>query len=250
MLRDGSDLACRPPGGPPPPWHRVLSFRLAVPPRRPALRAVLLASVALLASPAPASADRARARALAEEAELLRAEGAVDAALDRLQQAIEADPDFLAAHDAATALWIQAGRFDRVVERLGRVTLRHPRHASSWYALAFAYRQTGRPDLAVLCYEAYIALRPHEPDPYFGLAMADLELGRLDQATRALERYLALEDRPERAEYLARARLELARLRRDREDAHSPLRRLAARLAALVAELASSLGAGASGSPP
>src|SRR5690606_24662203 len=124
-----------------------------------------------------------------------------------------------------------------VIDRLARLTLRHPRHAPAWYALAFAYRRSGRPDLAVLCYEAYLALRPREPDPYYGLAMARLELGQEAAAAAALERYLALEERPERAEFAARARLELDRLRGGAAAAEGPaalLRRAGARLRELV----------------
>ena len=183
----------------------VLSRRLA---------AALAALCLLLLAAGRASADRALARALVEEGQRLAAAGQDQLALDRLEEAIREDPDYLPAYDAAAGLWLRTGRIEAAIAPLARVTLRHPRYADGWYALAFAYRRTGRHDLAALCYEAYLELRPREPDPYFGLAMTRLELGQNDAAAAALERYLALEDRPERTSYVERARLELARLGR------------------------------------
>lgn len=193
--------------------------------------AVLPAGVAL--GPRGAAADRAEARALVEEGGRLLSSGAPDAARKRFERAIEADPDYLPAYDAVTEIWLAAERFDLVIGRLARVTLRQPRHAPAWYALAFAYRRTGRHDLAALCYAAYIELRPAEPDPYFGLAMASLELGQHGEARAALERYLLLERRDERSDFADRARFELARLRGDR-----PSTTLAQRIASRLRELA------------
>ena len=185
---------------------------MAVPSRR--LAAALAALCLLLVASGRARADRALARALVEEGQRLAAAGQDELALERIEQAIGEDADYLPAYDAAAALWLRTGRIEAAIAPLARVTLRHPRYAEGWYSLAFAYRRTGRHDLAALCYEAYLELRPREPDPYFGLAMTRLELGQHAAAAAALERYLALEDRPERASYVDRARLELTRLGR------------------------------------
>jgi tetratricopeptide (TPR) repeat protein len=169
--------------------------------------------VALAAAAGPARADRAMARALVEEGERQSAAGRGSVALERYEQAMAEDPDYLPAYEVATALWLAAGRFNDAIVHLGQVSLRHPSYPFAWYALAFAYRRTGRPELAVECYEAYLGMRPDEPDPYYGLAMAELELDHGTAATAALERYLALENRAERSDFVAQARLELARLR-------------------------------------
>jgi tetratricopeptide (TPR) repeat protein len=185
--------------------------------RRPSPAAFLplLAALILAVLPRAARADRAVARALVEEGARLSTAGRSAPALERLVRAIDEDPDYLPAYEAATALWLRAGQYDPVIRHLARVTLRHPRYGFGWYTLAFAYRRTGRHELAVLCYREYLELRPDEADPYFGLAMSLVELDRKQEAATAFDRYLEIERRPEQREFVARARRELARLRRD-----------------------------------
>ena len=189
--------------------------------------AILLAAV--VAVPRTAGADRAVARALVEEGHRLMDAGASDKALNRFERAMAEDADYLPAYDAAIGLWLQGGRLAILIERLAQVTLRHPRYAAGWYALGVAYRRSERHSLAILCYETYLELRPGDPDPHFGAAMSHIALGDRVRATAALERYLELERRAERAEFIDRARLELARLREEE-------------LAAAPAELAVRLG--------
>jgi tetratricopeptide (TPR) repeat protein len=176
----------------------------------------LLSVLALLAVggvPCLARADRAVARALVEEGQRLSSAGRAAPALERLVRAIDEDPDYLPAYEAAVPLWLSAGELEPVIQHLARVTLRHPRYGFGWYTLGFAYRRTGRHDLAVLCYREYVELRPDEADPYFGMAMSLIALDRRGEAAAALDRYLAIERRPEQREFVARARRELARLR-------------------------------------
>jgi len=183
--------------------------------RRGARPAALLAlALALsLAAPGAARADRAVARSLVEEGTRLSSAGRTTRALERLVRAIDEDPDYLPAYEAAVPIWLHAGQFEPVIHHLARVTLRHPRYPFGWYTLAFAYRRTGKHELAVLCYREYLELRPDEADPYYGLAMSLVALDRKDEAAAALERYLAVETRPGQREFVARARRELARLR-------------------------------------
>ncbi len=169
-----------------------------------------------------ARADRATARALVEEGQRLLAAGATDAGLNRFERAMSEDPDYLPAYDAATGLWLNAGQFDVLIDRLAQVTLRHPRYAAGWYALAVAYRRSERHGLAILCYQTYLELRPGDPDPYFGAAMSHIALGDRGRAAAALERYLELERRADRSEFTDRARVELARLR-EAERSEAPV---------------------------
>jgi tetratricopeptide (TPR) repeat protein len=178
--------------------------------RAASLLALALASIAL---PGSALADRAVARALVEEGQRLAGAGHTATALERMVRAIDEDPDYLPAYEAAVPLWLRTGQLDPVIKHLARVTLRHPRYGFGWYTLAFAYRRTGRHDLAVLCYREYLELRPDEADPYFGLAVSLVELGRREEAAAALTRYLEIEHRPDQREFVERARRELARLR-------------------------------------
>jgi len=177
--------------------------------------AIAVALLCVWVWPRLADADRAVARALVEEGERLSTAGRSNRALERLVRAIDEDPDYLPAYEAAVRLWLRDEKFDPIIRHLARVTLRHPRYGFGWYTLAFAYRRTGRHELAVICYREYLELRPDEADPYFGLAMSLVELDRRDEAAAALERYLAVEQRPEQRSFVTRARRELARLRGD-----------------------------------
>ncbi|HWM89121.1 MAG TPA: tetratricopeptide repeat protein [Kofleriaceae bacterium] len=174
---------------------------------------VTFAALIAASMPGPAAADRAVARALVEEGTRLSSAGRSERALERMVRAIDEDPDYLPAYEAAVGLWLRAGEFEPVIRHLARVTLRHPRYGFGWYTLGFAYRRTGRHELAVLCYREYLELRPDEADPYFGLAMSLVELDRKEEAATALERYLVVERRPEQREFVARAKRELSRLR-------------------------------------
>jgi len=182
---------------------------------------LILALLVLVGLPTSAHADRALARALVEEGARLSTAGHPATALEKLVQAIEEDPDYLPAYEAAVGLWLRGGKFEPVIHHLARVTLRHPRYGFGWYTLAFAYRRTGRNDLAVLCYREYIEISPDEADPYYGLAMSLVALDRKEEAASAFTRYLAIEHRPEQREFVAHARRELARLRPE-EPAGTP----------------------------
>lgn len=179
-------------------------------------------AVASLALPGAARADRAVARALVEEGQRLAVAGRTATALERLVSAIDEDPDYLPAYEAAVPLWLRAGQLEPVIRHLARVTLRHPRYGFAWYTLAFAYRRTGRHDLAVLCYREYLEVRPDEADPYFGMGMSLVALGRREEAAAAFARYLDIERRPDQREFVARARSELARLRGPLPGATTP----------------------------
>jgi len=173
---------------------------------------IAIAFAVVIAAAGTARGDRALARALVEEGAQFEREGEKDSALERYEQAIEQDADYLPSYDRAAWLWMAAGRYDIAIAKLERVTLRHPDYGFGWYALGFAYRKTGQFSLAVMCYETYVSLHPEEADPYYGLALAHKGAGSTEQASVALQRYLTLESRPERAAFMERARIELEAL--------------------------------------
>lgn len=181
-------------------------------PRAFVASALVAAGLIALVGSGEARADRAVARALVEEGQRLSRAGRAAVALERLERAIDEDPDYLLAYEIAVGLWLRANDFEPIIRHLARVTLRHPRYGFGWYTLAFAYRRTGRHDLAVLCYREYLELRPDEPDPYFGMGMSLVALDRRDEARASFGRYLEMERRPEQREFVSRARSELARL--------------------------------------
>ena len=177
-------------------------------------RAVIPSLLFACLAPRPAAADRAVARSLVEEGERLSTAGRPGRALERLERAIDEDPDYLPAYEAAVRLWLRDGKFEPIIRHLARVTLRHPRYGFGWYTLAFAYRRTNRHELAVLCYREYLVLRPDEagsvlrPRPCrWSSSIAPRRRSRRWSATWRSSAG------PEQREFVARARRELARLR-------------------------------------
>ena len=176
-----------------------------------------------------AAAGRSEARALLESGRALERGGQVELALERYEQAIQNDPDYLQVYEHAIPLWVAKAQFERAIPALERLTLRHPDHAPGWYALAFAYRRTGRNRAAVMAYQVHMDLRPADPDPYYGLGMTHMAAGDKRAAQDAFARYLVLEDRPAREVFVGRARRELREMRGESVGAASPadLRRAA-----------------------
>ncbi len=153
-----------------------------------------------------AHADRSEARALLEAGVHATRANRNQLALEKFVAAINRDPDYIAAYDAAVPLWLAAGDIEALTGHLERATTRQRDYAFGWYTLGYAYRRTGRFELSVIAYEVYIALRPHDPDPRFGLALSLIELNTRRRAVLELQRYLKLEKRPERRPYVERAR--------------------------------------------
>src|SRR5688572_4741486 len=70
-------------------------------------RAVIPALLCACLAQREAAADRAVARSLVEEGERLSSAGRPGRALERLERAIDEDPDYLPAYEAAVRLWLR-----------------------------------------------------------------------------------------------------------------------------------------------
>jgi len=168
---------------------------------------------ALCALPAAARDDDTKAaEARAREGDALRQAGKHAEALAAYEQAMDLDPGYVPAYEAATPLWFSAQQYDTAAKRLQVITARKPKYAVGWYSLAFAYRKTKAFDKAVGAYATYIELRPTEADPYFGLGMTYKQLGDPARARAALEKYVAMEKRPEKQKFVDQAKAELGAL--------------------------------------
>ncbi len=166
---------------------------------------VIAVATVLCFWPAPASADRAQARAFTAEGQNRAEQGFQTDALQLYERAIRSDPDYYQSYKLAIPLWMRLGKLKLAQARLETLTLRCSNCAFAWYALGALYRKVGRFDLAVLAYEFYLAKRPSDADAYYGLAMA---LGALKDknAASVLRRYLKMEGRSNRAAYRKHAR--------------------------------------------
>ncbi len=157
-------------------------------------------------------ADRATARDLLRQGQLLAGQGESLEALVRYEQAIQSDPDYTQAYELALPLWLRLGKTSRARQELEHLTLRCPECGFAWYALGVLYRRAERYDLAEQAYQVYLARHPQDPDALFGLAMA-LEASEDSRALPIFKRYVALEHRESREPYRQEA------LRRIAEDA-------------------------------
>ncbi len=160
----------------------------------------------------PALADSREAVSLVRRGHVAANAGDNKLARKMFTDAIASDPDYLPAYDAAVPLWLEAGELGELAKYLEIATTRHRSYAFGWYTLGYVYRVRGRPELSVIAYETYLQLRPTDPDPRFGLALALIDQGADARAVLELQRYLRRERRPERGDYVARARELVIRL--------------------------------------
>jgi tetratricopeptide (TPR) repeat protein len=171
--------------------------------------AVVVCAVVIVT--ATAHADP-KAKLLVTEAERLIDDGKTNEALGLLEDAVASDADYLRIYDVGAPLWLAIGDFQTLIGYLERATLRYPDYAFGWYTLAYAYRRTERFEHSIAAYDMYISLRPSDATPLFGLAIAHKRAGNTDEAIAAYARYMVKETDPERADYIARARLEIEQL--------------------------------------
>lgn len=200
-------------------------------------RLCIAIAMTLCLLPSHSFADRATARALTTEGQILEERGQFELALKHYERAIGSDPDYHQSYKLALPLWMRLQKFEAAQSRFEALTLRCEDCVFAWYALGALYRKGGRFDLAILAYETYLSKRPQDPDAHFGLAMA-LGASKDDKAAAVLRRYLHLENRPERRAFRAQAERLLREMgeepapERLEEPATDPL----AEIAALVEE--------------
>lgn len=134
-----------------------------------------------------------RGRLLAWSGEALLARGEPARALERLEEALRAEPRFHWAHawrgEALSALGNKAA-----AERaLRRCTAAAPRYARAWVALARALHDAGRLRPALAACGRALALEPDWALALYTRGLVLRRLGRDDEARRALDACLALD---------------------------------------------------------
>lgn len=136
----------------------------------------------------------------------------MDDPLPGLAQAIAAHPDDAAAYDAYAQAALKLRRWDDAIAQLKLGVARIPSYHKGWYKLAYGYRSKGSFAEAAAAYRRFAELEPGKADPFFGLAASLQGAGDRDGAVAAYRRYLELETSPDKQQFVAQAKDEIARL--------------------------------------
>jgi len=133
--------------------------------------------------------------------------------VERLRQAVRADPNDAAAWAGLGAELVRSGRLDEAVEPLRTAVSLDPEANDARYNLAYTLRELDRLDAAAAAYRAYVERSPNDADAWYALGQTEEDRGRLVPAASAYERYTRVETRGDRDRWVERARRRAAALR-------------------------------------
>lgn len=151
---------------------------------------VLIALSALLlgaAEPSPV------ARAAFERGEHALAQGKLESAARRYQEALKISPRYAAALNGLGSVYFRQGRREEAIAQFERATRLDPEFALAFFNLAFSARKKGDFATAASAYERYTVLAPEDPDGFFGLAESLRALGQEEKALAAYRTCVANE---------------------------------------------------------
>jgi len=131
--------------------------------------------------------------ALSGLAATLEAQGRRQAALDLLEQAAKATPDFFLPVYAAGKLHDRNGNLDAAIKAYERAFALNPNATGIQERLALACLRNGEPDRAIEAYRVTLAMEYTTFDLFAGISDAFLDKGDFDEACWALDRALMLD---------------------------------------------------------
>ena len=118
--------------------------------------------------------------------------GRLEEAAQYYGQALDADPNFLQAHNNLAIVLRTLGRLDDAIVSYHKALAIDPDIAEVHVNLGVVLSNLGRLDEAVACFRKAISLSPYYADAYGYLGLALKELGRLDDAIAAYEKGIAV----------------------------------------------------------
>lgn len=151
-----------------------------------------------------------RAAWLALSAALFLAGPAAADPVTDARAALTAAPHDPAAYEALGKAQLKAGDVDGAIATYRALVDAVPDYDRGRYRLAFALRKADRLGEAADAYRAYIERAPNDPDARFGLAKTLERAGDDAGALDAYRAYVRLEVRPSEAEWVERARAQIA----------------------------------------
>ncbi len=124
----------------------------------------------------------------------------LDKAAERLQRAVDSQPNSFEAHRNLGALREQQGRLTEAIACYKRAMLLRPDDADVQNSLAAAMIRDGRFEEAVICCRRALKRRPDFADAHNNLGRARRQQGKLDEAAQSFRQALAI--RPDFSEAL------------------------------------------------
>ena len=123
----------------------------------------------------------------------LAAQGKLDEALRKAQEAIAIDPQFADAHFAAGSFLARMKKPEEAIESFQAAIRLIPHHSRAWYNLGNVYRALGRLDEATKAYEKSTSFNPTFADAFCNWGNVLLDQGRAADGVEKLRTALALD---------------------------------------------------------
>jgi tetratricopeptide (TPR) repeat protein len=191
--------------------------------------AVVLFQVALcLADAQQTASSRSLARSYFASAQKSLAAGDSIAALEKLNRAVQADPNFAQAYLLLGLTEFQGGETAKSIQHYKRALKLQPRSYTGHYNLALAYLRERNFQDARAELEQAVSLDARQADAAYDLGIVLLELGDASAALTHLRHARALKPRPDVDFNIVRAEIEAGRVSEARADAEAAAKVLGA----------------------
>ncbi len=110
-----------------------------------------------------------------------------EAAVERLEEALERDPGMIDAHQMLGSIATRQRRWDEAAERFRQALALDPDHRTSLFGLAGAYRRMGRLEEALVGFKRLQSLAPHDSKAARAMVEIHVDRGELAAALAAVD---------------------------------------------------------------
>ena len=186
------------------------------------LRTMLITLVLVCSAISTARAQNPAALSFKQQGDDLLKAGAVRPAMQSYQQAINIDRDYMEAYGALSALHLRTKQYGKAEALLQKALKRNAKYAEGWYNLAYSQRKQKKLAPCIKAYREYAKLKPAAPDAYFGLGLALKDKGDKKAALEAFRKYTTLEKRPDRKQWVGKAKAHVTALSAELNKAAAP----------------------------
>src|SRR5438876_543546 len=181
-----------------------------------------------LADPQRPASSRSVARSYFASAQKALAAGDSATALEKLNRAVQADPNFAQAYFLLGLTEFQGGETAKSIQHYKRALKLQPRSYTGHYNLALAYLRERNFQDARAELEQAVSLDARQADAAYDLGIVLLELGDPSAALTQLRHARALKPRPDVDFNIVRAEIEAGRVSEARADAEAAAKGLGA----------------------
>src|SRR5438552_11835610 len=202
-----------------PPYVWSTAGRGAV--RLLAIAFISLQAALCLADAQQSASSRSAARSYLASAQKALAAGDSATALEKLNRAVQADPNFAQAYLLLGLTEFQGGQTAKSIRHYKRALKLQPRSYTGHYNLALAYLRERNFQDARAELEQAVSLDARQADAAYDLGIVLLELGEASAALTQLRHARALKPRPDVDFNIVRAEIEAGRVSEAHADAEA-----------------------------